>query len=99
MNRLALCCACFLALCPHASAQKAKRIYLAPDDHTDYMWTADEAAYRDAFVAMLDYYIALGEKTAGEPPQWQSRWNCDGSYWLWVYGRERGVEAFNRLIA
>ncbi len=99
MNRLALCCACFLALCLHASGQKAKRIYLAPDDHTDYMWTADEAAYRDAFVAMLDYYVALGGKTASEPPQWQSRWNCDGSYWLWVYERERGAEAFNRLIA
>ena len=40
----------FLTVCLHASAQKAKRIYLAPDDHTDYMWTADEAAYRDAFV-------------------------------------------------
>ncbi|SFE09554.1 alpha-mannosidase, partial [Nitrosomonas sp. Nm166] len=27
-----------------------KRIYLAPDDHTDYMWTADEAEYEDAFL-------------------------------------------------
>ncbi len=99
MSRLAFCCVCFLTLCLHASAQKAKRIYLAPDDHTDYMWNADETAYRDAFVTMLDYYIALAEKTAGEPPQWQSRWNCDGSYWLWTYERERGPEHFARLIA
>jgi len=92
-------CGCLLTVCLHAYAQEPKRIYLAPDDHTDYMWTADEAAYRDAFVAMLDYYLALAEKTAGEPPQWQSRWNCDGSYWLWTYERERGPEPFTRLIA
>jgi alpha-mannosidase len=99
MSRLAFCYVCLLTLCFHASAQEAKRIYLAPDDHTDYFWTADEAAYRNAFVAMLDYYITLAEKTAGEPPQWQSRWNCDGSYWLWTYERERGAEPFNRLLA
>ncbi len=99
MSRLEFGCVGLLILCLHASAQEARRIYLAPDDHTDYMWTADEAAYRDAFVTMLDYYIALAEKTAGEPPQWQSRWSCDGSYWLWTYERERGVEFFNRLIA
>ena len=99
MSRLEFGCVGLLILCLHASAQEARRIYLAPDDHTDYMWTADEAAYRDAFVTMLDYYIALAEKTAGEPPQWQSRWSCDGSYWLWTYERERGVESFNRLIA
>jgi len=42
-----------------------KRIYLAPDDHTDYMWTADEATYRAAFLEMLDYYLNAADSTAG----------------------------------
>ena len=56
-----------------------KRIYLAPDDHTDYYWTADGATYQQAFLDMLDYYLDQCDSTAGEPPEHQSRWNCDGS--------------------
>ena len=40
-----------------ATAQEPKRIYIAPDDHTDYMWTADEETYRQAFIEMIDYYL------------------------------------------
>ena len=35
------------------------RVYLAPDDHTDFIWSGTEAAYTGpsgAFVSMLDYY-------------------------------------------
>ena len=38
-----------LTLSVLASAQQ-KRIYLAADDHTDYMWTADEDSYLDAIL-------------------------------------------------
>lgn len=75
-----------------------KRIYLAPDDHTDYMWTADEGTYRDAILKMLDYYVDLNEKTAGEPYSYQSKWNCDGSYWLYLYGQNRSPEMVARLL-
>ena len=56
-----------------------KRIYLAPDDHTDYMWTMDEENYRLAFLEMLDYYLNQIDATAGNPSPYQGRWNCDGS--------------------
>ena len=56
---------------PEAAAQK--RIYISVDDHTDYMWSTDEAGYRDAFLQMLDYYLdQVGADysltAAGEPP-------------------------------
>ena len=38
------------------SAQQ-KKIYLAPDDHTDYMWSSNEDGYKQAFLETLDYYI------------------------------------------
>jgi len=59
------------------------RIYIAPDDHTDYMWSADEETYHRAFVGMIDYYLDLADLTQHNPPEYQSRWNCDGTYWLW----------------
>ncbi len=76
-----------------------KRIYLAPDDHTDYFWTADEDTYRQAFIEMLDYYLNLADATANELPEHQSRWNCDGSYWLWVYEKNKTATDFQRLIS
>ncbi|MEK7403567.1 MAG: glycosyl hydrolase-related protein [Acidobacteriota bacterium] len=80
-------------------AQEApKRVYLAPDDHTDYMWTADEATYRQAFLEMLDYYLAQADQTAKAPADYQSRWNCDGSLWMWIYEKHRSAAQFERLI-
>ena len=75
-----------------------KRIYIALDDHTDYMWTADEATYRQAFLQMLDYYLNLADSTANNPPEFQSRFNCDGSLWVWTYEKNKSPAAFNRLI-
>lgn len=85
---------------PHAEADPAvaKWIYIAPDDHTDYMWTADEATYRQAFLDMLDYYLDLADSTEGNPAEYQSRWNCDGSFWVWEYERNRTPAQFERLI-
>lgn len=75
-----------------------KRIYLAPDDHTDYMWTGNEEEYRQAFVEMLDYYLDLADKTKDNAPEHQSRWHCDGSIWLWTYEQNKSPQEFSRLI-
>lgn len=77
---------------------EAKRIYLAPDVHTDFMWSGDEADYQAAFLDVLDYYLDLADATAGEPDDHQSRWNCDGSYWMWTYERHRTPAQFARLV-
>ncbi|SOD81587.1 glycosyl hydrolase-related protein [Spirosoma fluviale] len=79
-------------------AQPAKRIYLANDDHTDYMWTGNEAQYDSAFVRMLDYYMNQIDSTKNEPDEYQTRWNCDGSYWLRTYQKYRSPAQFDRLI-
>ena len=79
------------------SAQQRK-IYLAPDDHTDYMWSADEEGYRNAFLETLDYYIRLNDSTANEPYPFQSKWNCDGSYWVYEYQKNRSSQQFLKLI-
>jgi alpha-mannosidase len=75
-----------------------KRIYIAPDDHTDLFWTADLETYERVFVEMLDYYLDLADQTRNEPPEFQSRWNCDGSFWVWVYEKRKSPAEFNRLI-
>jgi alpha-mannosidase len=80
-------------------AAQERRVYLAVDDHTDYMWTGDEEAYRRAFVEMLDYYLDLADKTDTNPVEHQSRFNCDGWYWLWVYQENKSTAEFERLVA
>jgi alpha-mannosidase len=82
-----------------ALASEPKRIYLANDDHTDYLWTADAESYHAVFVDMLDYYLRLSDETANHAAPYQSRFNADGSYWLWQYERRRTPAEFERLIA
>ncbi len=76
-----------------------KRLYIAADDHTDYMWTSDEATYRQAFIEMLDFYLDKIDQTVAHPPDTQMRWNCDGTLWLWEYERNKSAADFARLIA
>ena len=80
------------------TAPAPKRLYIAADDHTDYMWTADEAAYRQAFIEMLDFYLDKIDQTATRPSDTQMRWNCDGTLWLWEYERNKSAADFARLI-
>jgi alpha-mannosidase len=84
---------------PTAPSATAKRIYIAPDDHTDYFWSADEDTYRQAFLDMLDYYLDLADRTANEQPDYQSRWACDGSLWMWTYEKNKSQADFERLIS
>lgn len=78
---------------------ESKRIYIAPDDHTDYLWTADEETYRQAFIEMLDYYLDAADATKDNPSHLHSRWNCDGSFWMWIYERHKDPVQFERLIS
>ncbi|WP_046243320.1 glycosyl hydrolase-related protein [Hymenobacter terrenus] len=84
---------------PTATAQPIKRLYIANDDHTDYMWTANEAKYDSAFVRMLDYYLDQIDATRKNPDDFQARFNCDGSYWLRAYQQARSPAQFKRLMA
>ena len=87
-----------LAASPAVCAQQ-NRLYLANDDHTDYMWTADAETYAGVFVDMLDYYLRLADQTEENPPPYRSRFNADGSFWLWTYERRKSSAEFQRLIA
>ncbi len=78
--------------------EKPVRIYIANDDHTDLMWTADDKTYEKVFVDMLDYYLDLAKETEGNPSPYKSRFNADGSYWLWTYERNKSKEEFELLI-
>ncbi len=75
-----------------------KRIYIAPDDHTDYMWKGNEQQYQSAFLEMTDYYLNQMDATAGSPSPHQARWNADGSFWMWTYQKNRTQAQFQRLI-
>jgi alpha-mannosidase len=85
-------------LFPGSDISSLKQIYIAPDDHTDYFWSAGESGYQQAFLNMLDYYLTLADTTANNPSTYQSRWTCDGSFWLWIYEKNRPAADFNRLI-
>ena len=80
-------------------AQPVKRLYLANDDHTDYMWTGNEAQYDTVFVRMLDYYLNQIDSTQNNPDDFQARFNCDGSYWLRTYQKFRSPAQFERLMS
>ena len=75
-----------------------KRIYIAADDHTDYMWTADEGAYRNAFLKTLDHYLDLADRTDSQPNDLQSRWNCDGLLWFREFEKYRSEKSVARLV-
>ncbi len=89
-----------LLVCSGSSGVRADetRIYLGNDDHTDYMWTADADTYNAVFVDMLDYYLRLADSTGRNPSPYQSRFNADGSYWLWNYERHKSPAEFDRLM-
>ncbi len=77
-----------------------KKLYISNDDHTDYMWTANEASYQTAFLEMLDWWIHYNDSTAiaNTNPDYKSKWNCDGTFWVSVYEKNRSAAQFNTLI-
>ncbi len=85
------------ALCGQS---QQKRIYIANDDHTDYLWSADENTYQNVFVNMLDFYIRKADSTIknGLPSEQQSRFNCDGNFWIWAYEQNKTPVEMSKLI-
>jgi alpha-mannosidase len=79
-------------------SDQIQRIYIANDDHTDYVWTADEATYRNAFLQTLDYYVGQADITSANSSDFQSRFNTDGSLWLRTYQQNRSTTEFQALI-
>ncbi len=76
-----------------------KRVFMAPDDHTDYFWSATGDEYRQHFQTMLDYYMDQADiSRAVDPPEKQSRFSADGSLWLYEYEKNRSPGDFQRLI-
>ena len=80
------------------SASAQRRFYIAPDDHTDYYWAADEATYRQSFLSMIDYYLNKMDETQANPSDTQMRWSCDGSLWMWEYEKNRSPQQFERFF-
>ena len=89
----------FTLLAARSHAQEAKRFYIANDDHTDFMWTADADTYAEKFVDLLDFHLRLAGETANEPAAFRNRFNCDGSYWLWTYEQRKTAAEFEHLIS
>ncbi len=83
-----------LSLC----AQEKKQLYISNDDHTDYMWTGNESQYRAAFIKMLDYYVDQSDKTSTLASPYQGRFNCDGTFWLWEYEKNKTQSEFLKVI-
>ena len=76
-----------------------KQLYIANDDHTDYFWTADDVTYRNAFINQLDYYIGLMETQNDTLPfEFQHRYNCDNSLWVYEYEKAKSAADFDRLV-
>jgi alpha-mannosidase len=86
------------AAVPGSARADHKRVFMAPDDHTDYFWSATGEEYAVAFTDMLDYYLDQADATRGEPANLQSRFSADGSLWLWEYARNRNQADFQRLV-
>ena len=89
---------CLLALvCTSLFAQK--RIYIAPDDHTDYMWSGNEATYAKVLGDMSDFYLNEMDATATQPSALQMKWSADGSFWMWNYQKNRTAAQFTRFMS
>lgn len=95
-STIAVVCSAFAAAVP---AAEPTRIYLANDDHTDYLWTADADTYANVFVEMLDFHLKLADETAANPSPYRNRFNADGSLWLATYEQRKTPAEFARLIA
>ena len=67
------------------SAQAGKKIFLAPDDHTDFIWSASEAEYYASFQKMLGYHLDQIKATEKEPRHLQSKFTTDGTLWLKIF--------------
>ena len=97
-SHIRLICALVLICVTALSGLAQRSFYIAPDDHTDYFWVADDVTYRQAFLTMIDYYLNKMDETQNNPSDSQMRWSCDGSLWMLEYERNRTPAQFSRFI-
>ena len=86
----------FIFYCNTIKAQS--RLYLSNDDHTDYMFSADEKGYDTLFVNMIDAWMANNNATNANPPDYQTKFNCDGTFWAWVYAKHKTAAQFQAFM-
>lgn len=94
-SNILIAAAATLAMAAGAVAEPT-RIYIAPDDHTDLMWSANEEQYLDYFGNALDQYLVQIADTAAAPADQRMRWVNDGSIWLSTYEATRPAAAGDR---
>lgn len=82
----------------HNGIKAQSRIYLSNDDHTDYMYYADEKGYDTLFVNMIDKWMANNNATSTKPPDYQTKFICDGTYWAWVYAKKKTAAQFQSFM-
>lgn len=87
-----------ICLLSFSTLAQQKRVYIGLDDHTDYQYALTEEEHRLIFLETLDYYMNLADQTANLPSEHQSRWNCDGTFWLWTYQHNKSAAEFDRLM-
>ncbi len=81
----------------HVGAQQ-KQLYLAMDNHTDYYWSGNAAAYDSVAVREIDFYLDLADSTQMLALPYQNRYNLDGAWYVEAYRRQKSSAEFNRLI-
>jgi alpha-mannosidase len=86
-----------ISLSTPVSAQK--RIYIASDDHTDYLWSGNEATYAKVLDDMSDLYLNEMDATATQPEDYQMKWVADGSFWMWNYQQTKTAAQFARFMS
>ncbi len=79
-------------------SQEKKRLYLANDTHTDWMYNGDYEQWKTYIFDMTDFYLKLGEATIKEPLEKQSKWNYDSAIWLWMLEKYKDKPYFDRVI-
>ena len=89
-----------LALGAGGPAVAQTRVYIAPDDHTDFIWSGTEAEYERYFNEMLDYHMGRADAdiAANVDARFQNRFTADGTYWLWVYAKTHTADQFAHII-
>ena len=76
----------------------AHRVYLMNDNHTDYGWNDTTEHYDASMLSELDFYLDEIDRTSGNPPAEQARFNADCWWYLYLYEKNRTPAQFQRLI-
>ncbi len=57
-----------------------------------------DTAYNTVFLNMIDAWMANNNATNGSQADYRTKFDCDGSYWAWVYQQNRTPAQFRAFI-